>query len=104
SIFGFIIGGLYQILVVFGLHWGFIPLYVNDFANLGYSYLSAIVSIPAVAQGGSALAVAVKPKKIKIKELGYAGAISSFCSITKPAMYDVNVRFRRPFITASIAI
>src|SRR5690625_985378 len=103
SIFGFIIGGLYQILVIFGLHWGIIPLYVNDFANLGYSYLSAIVSIPAVAQGGAALAVAVKSKKIKIKELGYAGAISAFCSITEPAIYGVNLRFRRPFITASIA-
>ena len=44
AIFGGIIAGLYQILVIFGLHWGIIPIYVNDFALLGYSYLSAIVS------------------------------------------------------------
>src|SRR5699024_9223044 len=44
AIFGGIIAGLYQILVIFGLHWGIIPIYVNDFAILGYSYLSAIVS------------------------------------------------------------
>ena len=103
AIFGGIIAGLYQILVIFGLHWGIIPIYVNDFALLGYSYLSAIVSFSIVGQAGAALAVAVKSKKPKIKELGYAGTISAFSGITEPAIYGINLRFRRPFICASIA-
>lgn len=102
AIFGGIIAGLYQILVIFGLHWGIIPIYVNDFALLGYSYLSAIVSFSIVGQAGAALAVAVKTKKADIKELGYAGTISAFCGITEPAIYGINLRFRRPFICASI--
>ena len=102
AIFGGIIAGLYQILVIFGLHWGIIPIYVNDFAVLGYSYLSAIVSFSIVGQAGAALGVAVKSKKPKIKELGYAGTISAFCGITEPAIYGINLRFRRPFIAASI--
>lgn len=102
AIFGGIIAGLYQILVIFGLHWGIIPIYVNDFAVLGYSYLSAIVSFSIVGQAGAALAVAVKSKKPHIKELGYAGTISAFCGITEPAIYGINLRFRRPFIAASI--
>lgn len=102
AIFGGIIAGLYQILVIFGLHWGIIPIYVNDFALLGYSYLSAIVSFSIVGQAGAALAVAVKSKKAHIKELGYAGTISAFCGITEPAIYGINLRFKRPFICASI--
>jgi PTS system beta-glucosides-specific IIC component len=102
-IFGAVINGFYQILVVFGLHWGIIPVYVNDFATLGYSYLSAMVSMTIVAQGGAALGVAVKTKKADIKEVGYAGAFSAFCGITEPAIYGINLRFRRPFICASIA-
>lgn len=102
-VFGAIINGFYQILVVFGLHWGIIPVYVNDFATLGYSYLSAMVSMTIVGQGGAALAVAVKSKKAEIKEIGYAGAFSAFCGITEPAIYGINLRFRRPFICASIA-
>ncbi len=102
AIFGGIIAGLYQILVIFGLHWGIIPIYVNDFALLGYSYLSAIVSFSIVGQAGAALAVAIKSKKPNIKELGYAGTISAFCGITEPAIYGINLRFRRPFICASI--
>lgn len=102
-IFGAVIDGFYQILVIFGLHWGIIPIYVNDFATLGYSYLSAMVSMPIVAQGGAALAVAIKSKKPKIKELGYAGAISAFSGITEPAIYGINLRFKKPFIMASVA-
>lgn len=102
-IFGAVIDGFYQILVIFGLHWGIIPIYVNDFAALGYNYLSAMVSVTIVAQGGAALAVAIKSKKDAVKELGYAGAISAFCGITEPAIYGINLRFRRPFICASIA-
>lgn len=102
-IFGAVIDGFYQILVIFGLHWGIIPIYVNDFATQGYSYFSAIVSMPIVAQGGAALAVAIKSKKPKVKELGYAGALSAFCGITEPAIYGINLRFRKPFICASIA-
>ncbi|SOC41683.1 PTS transporter subunit EIIC [Salinicoccus kekensis] len=102
-IFGFIINAFYQVLVIFGLHWGIIPVYVNDFATLGYSYLSAIVSMTIVGQAGAALAVAVKSKKAEIKEIGYAGAFSAFCGITEPAIYGINLRFRRPFICASLA-
>lgn len=102
-IFGAVINGFYQILVVFGLHWGIIPVYVNDFATLGYSYLSAMVSMTIVGQAGAALGVAVKTKKADIKEVGYAGAFSAFCGITEPAIYGINLRFKRPFICASIA-
>lgn len=102
-IFGAVINAFYQLLVVFGLHWGIIPVYVNDFATLGYSYLSAIVSATIVGQAGASLGVAVKTKKADIKELGYAGAFSAFCGITEPAIYGINLRFRRPFICASIA-
>src|SRR5699024_3046883 len=91
SISAAVINGFYQILVVFGLHWGIIPIYVNDLATLGYSYFSAIVSMTIIAQGGAALAVAVKSKKPELKEIGYAGAISAFCGITEPAIYGINL-------------
>jgi PTS system beta-glucosides-specific IIC component len=103
AIFGGLIAGFYQILVIFGLHWGIIPIYVNDFALLGYSYLSAIVSTTIAPQGGAALAVALKTRKTHLKEIGIAGALSAFCGITEPAIYGINLRFKRPFICASIA-
>ncbi|MXQ52070.1 PTS transporter subunit EIIC [Salinicoccus hispanicus] len=102
-LFGAVIAAFYQLLVIFGLHWGIVPVYVNDFATLGYSYLSVMISVTIVGQAGAALGVAVKSKKAEVKELGYAGAFSAFCGITEPAIYGINLRFRRPFICASIA-
>lgn len=102
SIFGALIAGFYQLLVIFGLHWGIIPIYINDFATLGYSYLSAIVSVTLIGQGGAALAVAVKTKRAKLKEIGYAAAFSAFSGITEPAIYGITLRYRRPFLCACI--
>lgn len=102
AIFGAIIDGFYQVLVIFGLHWGIVPLFVNDFATIGHSYLFAIVSITMVGQGGAALAVAVKTKDDSLKSLGFAAAISAFCGVTEPAIYGINLRYKKTFICANI--
>lgn len=102
AIFGAIIDGFYQVLVIFGLHWGIVPLFVNDFATLGHSYLFAIVSITMVGQGGAALAVAIKTKNDSLKSLGFAAAISAFCGVTEPAIYGINLRYKKTFICANI--
>lgn len=102
AIFGAIIDGFYQVLVIFGLHWGIVPLFVNDFATIGHSYLFAIVSITMVGQGGAALAVAMKTKNKSLKSLGYAAAISAFCGVTEPAIYGINLRYKKTFICANI--
>lgn len=99
---GLVIGGLYQLLVIFGLHWGVVPLVAQQIASSGESPLNAIISITMVAQGAAVLAVALKSKKPEMKELGYGGAISAFCGITEPAIYGVNLRYKRVFVSGLI--
>lgn len=79
---GLIIGGFYQLLVIFGLHWGVVPLV----AQTHQSALNAIISVTMVSQGAAVLAVAIKSKKDNMKELGFAAAISAFCGVTEPAI------------------
>lgn len=102
AISGLIIGGFYQVLVIFGLHWAIIPIVVNDITTTGHSYLNAIVSATMVAQGGAVLAIARKSKFANIKELAWPATISAFCGVTEPAMYGINLKYGRAFITASI--
>lgn len=102
SISGLIIGGFYQTLVIFGLHWAVIPLVAQDIALTGQSPLNAIISATMVAQGGAVLAVFVKSRVLKIKELSGSAAIAAFCGITEPAMYGVNLKYGRIFLMASI--
>ncbi|MCW1909090.1 glucose PTS transporter subunit IIA [Lactiplantibacillus paraplantarum] len=100
---GLVIGSLYQTMVIFGLHWGIIPIVINDIATNGHSYLNAILSITMVAQGGAVLAVFLKSKNKHLKEISLAAAISAFCGVTEPALYGVNLKYKRVFIVASIA-
>lgn len=100
---GLVIGLFYQTMVIFGLHWGLIPIVINDIATNGHSYLNAILSITMVAQGGAVLAVFLKTKNKHLKEISLAAAISAFCGVTEPALYGVNLKYKRVFITASIA-
>ncbi|AMV62930.1 PTS system, trehalose-specific IIB component [Pediococcus damnosus] len=99
---GLIIGGFYQSLVIFGLHWAIVPLIANDIASKGYSYLNAIVSMTMVAQGAAVLAIFLKSKIASIKELSGAAAISAFVGITEPSIYGINLKYGRAFLTASI--
>jgi len=102
AVSGLIIGGFYQVLVIFGLHWAIIPIVVNDITTTGHSYLNAIVSATMVAQGGAVLAIALKSKVANIKELAWPATISAFCGVTEPAMYGINLKYGRAFVTASI--
>ena len=100
---GLIIGGLYQILVIFGLHWAVVPIIANDIAATGHSILNGIVSVTMIAQGAGALAVWFKTKhNPDLKGLSLSAAISAAVGITEPAMYGVNLKYGRVFITSSL--
>ena len=99
---GLIIGGFYQLLVIFGLHWGVVPLVAQQISASGESSLNAIISVTMVAQGAAVLAVAIKSRKNDMKSLGIAAAISAFCGVTEPAIYGINLRYRKVFISGLI--
>ncbi|MDU0348824.1 glucose PTS transporter subunit IIA [Actinomyces sp. MRS3W] len=99
---GLIIGGFYQCLVIFGLHWAVIPIISQQIADPGFSPLNAIVSVSMIAQGGGALALWVKAKSPRVKRLAGPATISAMCGVTEPAMYGLNLKYGRVFITASI--
>lgn len=99
---GLVIGAFYQLLVIFGLHWGVVPLVAQQIAGTGESALNALISTTMVAQGAAVLAVAIKSKKSDMKELGIAATISAFCGVTEPAIYGINLRYRKVFISGCI--
>ncbi|CAH0419130.1 PTS transporter subunit EIIC [Periweissella ghanensis] len=99
---GLIIGGLYQCLVIFGLHWMVVPLIANEIAQQGQSPLNALVNFTMIAQGAGALAVFFKTKNANLKGLAGAGTLSAFAGITEPAMYGINLKYGKVFWTANI--
>ena len=99
---GLIIGAFYQLLVIFGLHWGVVPLVAQQIAGTGQSAINAIICSTMISQGAAVLAVAIKSKKGELKELGIAAAISAFCGVTEPAIYGINLRYKKVFASGCI--
>ena len=97
-----IIGGIYSTTVVTGIHHMYSIIDLGQIAKYGVTYWLPIASAANLAQGGAALAVAVKTKDEKIKSLAYPSAFSSMLGITEPAIFGVNLRFMRPFIGGAI--
>jgi sucrose PTS system EIIBCA or EIIBC component len=98
GISGLIIGGLNQIIVITGVHHVFNMLEIQLLAEFQSNPYNAIVTCSTAAQGGAALAVAMKTKSAKLKALGFPSALSAFLGITEPALFGVNLRYGKPFI------
>ena len=98
----FIIGGFYAPTVVTGIHQMYTAIDLGQLAQYGVTYWLPIASAANVAQGGAALAVALKTKSPKIKGLAMPSALSAFMGITEPAIFGVNLRFFKPFIAGCI--
>ena len=97
-----IIGGLYQVLVIFGLHWLIIPILTLQLASTGESNINMIVSFSMLAQGAGALAVFVKTKKTDMRGLALPAALSAFMGVTEPAIYGINLKYIKVFIMSCI--
>lgn len=99
---GIVLGGFWQIAVIFGLHWGFVPIVLNNLGTQGYDPLLPL-SIPGViAQAGAALGVFIRAKDLKMKGLAGSGVMTSIFGITEPTVYGVTLPLKRPFIAACI--
>ena len=99
---GFIVGGLQQVIVVFGVHHVFNALEVQLLATTGVDPFNAIITGAIVAQGGAAVAVAMKTQDPKKRALYISSAVPAFLGITEPAIFGINLRFMKPFLYALV--
>jgi PTS system beta-glucosides-specific IIC component len=97
---GAIVGGLWQVLVVVGLHWSLVPVMQMNYAAFGTDSLFAISGQSNFAQAGAALGVAMRAKNADVKETAVSAGITALFSITEPAVYGCNLRFKKPFYIA----
>lgn len=99
AIGGLVMGALWQVFVIFGLHWAFVPFMINDLTTIGYSLLIGPLPAAVLAQAAATLGVFIRSKNIDMKELAGPASISGFLAgITEPAIYGVTLRLKKPFI------
>lgn len=95
---GAIMGGLWQVFVIFGLHWGLVPLFTLEFQTTGQIALVGPVFAAVLAQAAAVAGVWVRAKNKNLKSLAAPATLSGFLAgITEPAIYGINLPLKRPF-------
>ncbi len=95
---GLIIGGLQQVIVIFGVHHVFSALEIYLLSTQGSDPFNAIITCATIAQGGAALAVSLKTVDGKKRALYISSTVPAFLGITEPAIFGINLRLMKPFI------
>lgn len=100
---GAIVGATWQILVIFGMHWGFIPVYINNVMTLGYDNVMMPFFACTFATSAVVLAIFFKTKDRQLKEMSIPNFISGIFGVTEPAIYGILLPLKKPFIISCIA-
>lgn len=100
---GIVVGGLWEVLVIFGVHWGITPVTVGNYASLGYDTFTGLQASAVFAQAGATLGVFLKTKDRDMKGVSASAAVTGLFGITEPAIYGVNLRLKKPMICGCIA-
>lgn len=100
---GGIVGLTWQILVIFGMHWGFIPVYINNVMTLGYDNVMMPFFACTFATSAVVLAIFFKTKDKKLREMAIPNFISGIFGVTEPAIYGILLPLKKPFIISCIA-
>lgn len=99
---GAAMGGFWQVFVMFGLHWGLVPIGILNIANQGYCPVLTLQFAASFAQIAAVLAVMMKTKNKELKALSVPAFISGIFGVTEPAIYGVTLPLKKPFIISCI--
>jgi beta-glucoside PTS system EIICBA component len=100
---GAIIGAFWQVLVIFGVHWGITPMVLANYEQYGRDSFQAYQTIAVIAQVGAVLGVILKAKSQETRKVGVSAGVTGLFGITEPAIYGVTLRFKKPFIFGCIS-
>ncbi len=100
---GAIIGGFWQVIVIFGVHWGVTPMVLANFEQYGRDSFQAYQTIAVVAQIGAVLGVILKTRNQETRKIGISAGVTGLFGITEPAIYGVTLRFKKPMIFGCIS-
>jgi PTS system sucrose-specific IIC component len=96
---GLLIGFFYAFTVVAGFHHMYNMIEAQMVSqNPPANIWMPVATAANVGQGAAAMAVAFKTKNEKTKSMALPASLSAFLGITEPAIFGVNIRYRKPFI------
>ena len=99
---GLIVGGFWQVIVIFGVHWGVTPMVMANFENYGFDTFQAFQTCAVIAQAAACFGVFLKSRSKDTKNVALSAGLTGIFGITEPAIYGVTLRLKKPFIAGCI--
>lgn len=99
---GLIVGGFWQVIVIFGVHWGVTPMVLANFENYGFDTFQAFQTCAVIAQAAACFGVFLKSRSKDTKNVALSAGLTGIFGITEPAIYGVTLRLKKPFIAGCI--
>ena len=98
-----ILAAAWQVMVIFGIHWGLVPFIMNNITLYQQDFMLPILFPAVFAQVGAVLAVMLRSKDKQFKALANSSVLSGIFGVTEPAIYGVNLPLKRPFIIGCLS-
>lgn len=103
TITGFIVGSIWSLMIMMGMHFPLVMIEVNTLMTTGHMLMLPVTFPCTFAHAGAALGVALRTKNKALKETGFAAFSSGILgNISEPAIYGINMKYKRPFLCACI--
>jgi len=99
---GLFLGALWQIFVIFGLHWGLIPIMLMNVTMNGFDVAIQGMFAATFAQTAVVMAIFLKTRDKKLKSMSVPAIISGICGVTEPCIYGITLPKKKPFIISCI--
>jgi PTS system beta-glucosides-specific IIC component len=99
---GIVVGGTLSLIIITGMHYVLVPVMINNISTIGFDPIKILFYIANLGQAGAAFGVFLRARDKKLKSLALTTSFSAAMGITEPAMYGVNIRYKRPFAAALI--
>ncbi len=104
SLAGLIVGAGWTYLVMIGIHWGVVPIMVNNFSSFGYDVIKPMTAAATFASAGVALGVFLRTKNKETKGLAASAIVPALLGgVTEPIVYGLSIKYKRPLIAQTIA-
>lgn len=97
---GVVVGGTLSLIIITGMHYVIVPIMINNISTIGFDPIKILFYIANLGQAGAAFGVFLRARDKKLKSLALTTSFSAMMGITEPAMYGVNIRYKRPFAAA----
>lgn len=95
-----LLAGTFSLIIMTGMHYALVPIMLNNITQNGYDYLMPAMFLANMGQAGASFAVFLRSRNKTFKSLSMTTSITALMGITEPAMYGVNMRLKKPFVSA----